>query len=126
MKPISFDLTVKDLPASRKFLEEALGWKFTAFPMPFDYFRIDAGPADEVGIDGGIGALAEVGEAAGGPMVALTLETSDIDAMAKKIVASGGRLVGTKIDIPGIGWHLSFAESGGLVFGLLQPDESVH
>jgi uncharacterized protein len=126
MKPIYFDLTVKDLPASRRFLEEALDWKFTPFPMPFDYWRIEAGQAEEPGIDGGIGALAEVGEVNGGPMIALTLEVSDIEAMAKKIVACGGRLVGTKIAIPGIGWHLSFAEPGGLAFGMLELDEAAH
>ena len=90
--------------------------------MPFDYLRLEARPPDELGIDGGIGTS--------GPddvsMVALTMEVSDIDAMAEKVVANGGRLVGEKLAIPGIGWHLSFAEPGGLVFGLLQPDETAH
>jgi uncharacterized protein len=120
MKPIYFDLTVKDLPASRKFLEEVLSWQFTPFPMSFDYLRIEAGPPGEQGIDGGIGAAGPDDT----PMVALTMQVSDIDAMAEKIVSGGGRLVGEKLAIPGIGWHLSFSEPGGLVFGLLQPDET--
>jgi uncharacterized protein len=122
MKPIYFDLTVKDLPASRKFLEDALDWQFTAFPMPFEYFRITAGAAGEPGIDGGIGSLTQMGGSDGGPIVALTLQVSDIDAIAEKIVAAGGRLLGTKIAIPGIGLHLSFVEPSGLVFGLLEPE----
>jgi uncharacterized protein len=50
VKPSYFDLTVCDLAAARRFFEAVLGWRFERFPMPYEYYRIQAGPADEPGI----------------------------------------------------------------------------
>jgi hypothetical protein len=57
MKPTYFDLTVSDLDAARRFFERVLQWRFERFPMPYEYYRIQAGPAEEAGIDGGVGSI---------------------------------------------------------------------
>ncbi len=124
MKPIYFDLSVKDLPAARKFFERAFGWKFERFPMPFEYYRITTGPPDEPGIDGGIGQNDEAAEPASSQQVSLTLPVANLEEMIAKIEASGGEIVGPILPIPGIGKHVTCSGPGGLTFGLLQADDA--
>lgn len=54
MKPTYFDLTVPDVARAKAFFEAVLGWRFQKFEMPYEYYRIQTGPADEPGIDGGL------------------------------------------------------------------------
>jgi uncharacterized protein len=121
MKPSYFDLTVRDVSAARRFFESVLGWHFERFPMPYEYWRIQAGAAGEPGIDGGIGALADAPIAQGGPMTQLTVP--DLDAALARVSAAGGRVVEPRMAIPGIGWYATCAEPGGLMFGLIEAQD---
>jgi len=122
MKPTYFDLTVADLPAARRFFEQVLGWKFERFPMPYEYYRIAAGPPDEPGIDGGIGRIGDAGASSGRPTVTLTVPVPDLDLVIGKIKACGGKVIDPRMPIPGIGWYATCAEPGGLLFGIIQAD----
>jgi uncharacterized protein len=124
MKPVYFDLSVGDVEAARAFLGKAFGWKFERFPMPFEYYRITAGPPDEPGIDGGVGQIAEASEPASSQRVSLTLPVANLEEMIAKIEASGGEIVGPVLPIPGIGKHVTCSGPGGLTFGLLQADDA--
>jgi len=44
MKPAYFDFTVKDVDKAKTFFEHVSNWRFEKFPMPYDYYRIQAGP----------------------------------------------------------------------------------
>ncbi len=125
MKPTYFDLTVSDLEAARGFFGEVLGWNFERFPMPYEYYRIQAGAADEEGIDGGIGAVTDAPLADGRPMTQVTIPVENLDAVLKRVRDSHGHIVEPKMPIPGIGWYATCAEPGGLKFGLIQADSSV-
>jgi uncharacterized protein len=122
MKPIYFDLTVTDLNAARGFFEQALGWKFERFPMPYEYYRITAGAPGEPGIDGGIGGLGGADASSGRPTVTLTIPVQDLDQMLSKVKESGGKFIEPRMPIPGIGWYATCAEPGGLMFGVMQAD----
>lgn len=121
MKPTYFDLTVTNLDAARHFFETVLGWQFERFPMPYEYYRIHAGPLGEPGIDGGIGATKDASIAGGHPLTQITIPVADLDEVVARVRASGGRIVEPKMSIPGIGWYATCAEPGGLMFGLIQP-----
>jgi len=121
VKPTYFDLTVTDLDAARHFFGSVLGWKFERFPMPYEYYRIQAGPPGEPGIDGGIGATKDAPLAVGRPLTQVTIPVTDLDEILRRVSASGGRIVEPKMPIPGIGWYATCAEPGGLMFGLIQP-----
>ncbi len=122
MKPTYFDLTVRDLSQAREFFENVLGWRFEKFPMPYEYYRIQAGPGDEPGIDGGMGAVKDAPVSAGRPFTQVTVPVPNLDEVLSRVRASGGRIVEPKMPIPGIGWYATCAEPGGLCFGLVQPD----
>jgi predicted enzyme related to lactoylglutathione lyase len=120
MKPTYFDLTVTNLESARQFFATVLGWQFERFPMPYEYYRIQAGPSGEPGIDGGIGAAKDAPLAAGRPLTQVTIRVTDLDDVLVRVRASGGRIVEPKMSIPGIGWYATCAEPGGLLFGLIQ------
>ncbi len=122
MKPTYFDLTVRDLGQARTFFEKVLGWRFEKFPMPYEYYRIQAGVEGEPGIDGGIGSVKDAPLSEGKPLTLITVPVANIDNVISLVQASGGRLVEPKIPIPGIGWYATCAEPGGLLFGIIQDD----
>lgn len=121
MKPAYFDLSVQDIAQARAFFAAVLGWRFERFDaMPWEYWRISAGAADEAGIDGGIGRLADAPLAQGRPLTVLTVPVADLAATLRRVEAQGGRVVETTLCVPGVGWYATAAEPGGLMFGLLQ------
>ena len=124
VKPTYFDLTVRDLPRAKAFFEKVLGWRFARFDMPYEYYRIEAGPAGEPGIDGGIGAIADTPTSEGRPMTQVTVPVADLDDSLAKVLAAGGHIVEPRMAIPGIGWYATCAEPGGLKLGFIEADEN--
>lgn len=126
VKPTYFDLTVRDLDRARVFFEQVLDWRFERFEMPYEYYRIKAGPESEPGIDGGIGSVRDAPICAGRPMTQITIAVARLDEVVSRVQASDGRIVEPKFPIPGIGWYATCAEPGGLLFGVIQGDEAAH
>jgi uncharacterized protein len=124
MKPTYFDLTVQDVDRAKTFFEDVLGWQFQKFDMPYKYFRIQAGPTEEPGIDGGIGAIKDAPLSGGVPMTQVTIPVENLDKVLTLVVAAGGAVVEPKMAIPGVGWYATCAEPGGLKFGLIQAEPS--
>lgn len=50
---------------------------------------------------------------------------TDLDEGLGRVLASGGRIVEPKLPIPGIGWYATYAEPGGLMFGLIEAAADV-
>ncbi len=122
MKPTYFDLTVQDVGQARTFFQEVFGWRFERFPMPYEYYHIQAGPEEEPGIDGGIGALKDAPVAGGIPATQLTIPVANLDETIANVLAAGGQVIEPRMPIPGIGWYATCAEPGGLRFGVIQGD----
>lgn len=126
MKPAYFDLSVENLKESRQFFENVFGWHFEKMPLPFEYYRIQAGDPDEPGIDGGIGKIKDLTFGDGKPLSVVTVPVVNLDASISKVKESGGNIVEPKTAIPGIGWYATCAEPGGLMFGMMQSDPEAH
>jgi predicted enzyme related to lactoylglutathione lyase len=124
MKPTYFDLTVHDLGQARTFFEKVLGWRFEKFPMPYEYYRIQAGPTGEPGIDGGMGALKDAPIVEGSPLTQITVPVPNLDELLSRVEANGGQIIEARMPIPGIGWYATCAEPGGLRFGVIEVDPS--
>lgn len=122
MRPIYFDFTVRDLAIAKTFFEHVFDWRFEKFPMPYQYYRITAGPDNEPGIDGGIGAIADTPTSAGKPLTQVTIPVENLEDCIAQIEDNGGRVIEPKMCIPGIGWFAACAEPGGLLFGIMQSD----
>ncbi len=124
MKPTYFDFTVQDIGAARRFFERVFNWRFERFPMPYEYYRIQAGNPDEPGIDGGIGAIADTTLSEGEPLTQITIPVPNLDEFIARVKASGGHVIEEKTPILGIGWYATCAEPGGLKFGIIQSEPS--
>ena len=122
MKPTYFDLTVHDVGRAREFFEKIFGWRFERFPMPYEYYRIQAGAETEPGIDGGIGAVKDAPIAGGMPATQLTVPVANLDETIASVLACGGRVIEPRMAIPGIGWYATCVEPGGLRFGIIEGD----
>jgi predicted enzyme related to lactoylglutathione lyase len=112
---VHFEVPTTDSEASRKFYEDVLGWKFTKWEGPMEYWLIATGAAGTPGIDGGLGGAAN--EFKG---TVNTVEVSDLDETIKKAEANGGQVIMPKDEIPGVGWLAYVREPGGAVLGMIQ------
>ncbi len=119
-----FEIHVDDPDIAIAFYSEVLGWTFTKWPGPFEYWLIKTGEANEPGIDGGLikrqGGAPLEGQAVNGYVCTATI--TDIDATIKKIQASGGDLCVPKMAIPGVGWLAYAKDPAGNIFGVMQND----
>ena len=122
MKPTYFDFTVRNLEEAKTFFENVLNWRFERFPMPYEYYRIQAGPQDEAGIDGGIRAIADTPTSGGKPLTQVTIPVPNLDECIARVKEHGGTIIEPKMPIPGIGWFAACAEPGGLLFGVMETD----
>jgi predicted enzyme related to lactoylglutathione lyase len=122
MKPDFFDMTVHDVERARRFFESVFAWRFEKLPSADQYYRIEAGPADEPGINGGIGMVGQARISEGRPLTQVTIPVPNLEEFIEKIKEYGGYVLEAKLPIPGIGWYATCAEPGGLIFGLLEAD----
>lgn len=92
--------------------------------MPYEYYRVQAGPESEPGIDGGIGAVKDAPIAGGNPLTQITVPVRNLAEVLARVEACGGTIVEPRMPIPGIGWYATCAEPGGLRFGVIEADPS--
>ena len=122
MKPSYFDLTVHDVDQAKRFFGNVFGWRFEKLPTADEYYLIEAGPADEPGIDGGIGVVGQARISEGRPLTQVTVPVPNLEDFIVRIKEYGGYVLEPKAAIPGIGWFATCAEPGGLIFGVLEKD----
>lgn len=125
MKPVYFDLTVQNIREAKQFFERVFDWHFEKFQIPFEYYRIQAGPESEPGINGGVGEVKDVKVGDGKPLTVITIGVKNIDYCLERVKKNGGSILEPKTTIPMVGWYATCAEPGGLPFGIIQADPNV-
>jgi uncharacterized protein len=102
------------------FYQALFGWRFTRDDqLPIPYWRIETG-----GIRGGLlqRPAATPPPECGTNAYVCSIEVSDIDAVAEKVLPLGGKVALPKFAVPGVCWHAYFVDPDGNTFGLFQPD----
>lgn len=115
---IHFELAAERPERAVKFYEQAFGWKIEKWAGPMDYWLVMTGEG-EPGIDGAIMPREEP--------VAHTVNTigvPSVDEFMAKVTAAGGKVLGPKSTIPGVGYHAYCQDTEGNVFGIMQDDPS--
>ena len=113
-----FDLSAEDPERAMSFYRKVFGWTFHKWEGPRDYWMISTGEG-EVGIDGGLSPKSEIS-----PQLYFTVEVSPIDDYITEVKANGGKVLQEKMAIPGVGWFAMVRDTEGIVFGLMEDDES--
>jgi uncharacterized protein len=114
-RPTHFEFHSPDPDAARAFFERVLGWKFSKWDGPQEYWLVDTGEGP--GINGGMMRSRD-----GQPRTVNTVRVANVDEMAAKVVAAGGKVVVPKMAIPGVGWLAFCTEPTGNLFGFMHED----
>jgi predicted enzyme related to lactoylglutathione lyase len=114
---VYFELHAPDPAAAMRFYEQNFGWTFTPSHGQEEYWIITTGPAGERGINGGLKKSHD-----GQPRTVNTVQVEDIDAAARDIERTGGRVVGPKFPVTGVGWVAYISDPGGNIFGIYAAD----
>lgn len=115
-----FEIQAAEPENAVAFYRKVFGWQFTKEPgMPVEYWRIATD-----GIRGGLlkrPAPAPPLESGTNAFVC-SIEVASFDAMASKIMQSGGQVALPKFAVPGVCWQGYFIDIDGNTFGIFQPD----
>lgn len=125
---IHFEMPYVDGKRLANFYTEVFGWQMVnAGEMMGNYMvattgeSTDKGPTKPGFINGGFFVKSD-DPGKGVPSVVISVE--DIKEAMKKVKAAGGTIHGEPVDIPGIGWWVSFTDTEGNRASLLQAARS--
>ncbi len=108
---VHLDIPAKDPAATSKFYADLCGWQIQVDePSQYHMFSAQGGPGG--GFTLADGKNYKVGE------IIPYVGTDDIDAFLKKVEPAGGKLLGPKVDMPGIGAYAFFADPNGNRIGV--------
>jgi predicted enzyme related to lactoylglutathione lyase len=118
-RPVHFDFPADDPERAIRFYSDVFGWKFEKWEGPMEYWLISTGPKEAPGVDGGMGRR-------GNPDMGVvnTIDVPSVDEYVRKITAAGGKVLQTKMAIPGVGWYATCQDTEGNAFGIMQDDPS--
>ncbi len=118
-KVVHFEIPADDVKRAQDFYSAVFDWIVN--PMSgMDYTIFQTGPVDQQGmaqeagfINGGMGKR---GGSLTHPLI--TIDVPDIEEAAKKIAASGGKMVQGKLPVGDMGFSAYFQDSEGNTIGL--------
>jgi predicted enzyme related to lactoylglutathione lyase len=111
---VHFEITADDTARAREFYE-IFDWKISNSNMPGAEYWLAKTGDDDTGIDGAIMPRSYKPQ----PSI-LWIAVDDIDAMIVKVKESGGKVLGDKQMVPGIGDTIYATDTEGNIFGMIQ------
>ncbi len=112
---VHIDIAADDPERATRFYEGVFGWKIQKLEGPVPYWLIATGEAMAPPVGAGVAKREQPWQS-----VTPTIDVDSVDAYEKKIVAEGGTVVVPKALIPGIGYLLSFKDTEGNIFAILE------
>lgn len=122
---VHFEVHASNPESLISFYEQLFGWSFTRFGE-MEYWTIETGPKDQMGINGGLlprrGPKAEEGQPVNSYVC--TVGIGNLDETFQKALSLGAEEAVPKMEIPGVGWLSYIKDPDGNILGLLQPDKT--
>lgn len=118
---IHFELATDDPEQTVEFYRNVFGWQIEKWDGPRDYWLLTTGPDSEPGINGAILRKEDTVSNAG---VCPIINVASVDEFIEAVAAHGGKVVMPRTTVPGIGYLAYCADPGGIVFGIMEQDES--
>ena len=116
-KFVHIDIAADEPERAADFYEKVFGWKVQKLDGPMPYWLISTSD-DPTALGAGIGKRTESWQGA-----APTIDVPSADEYAAKIEAEGGTIVVPKMLIPGVGHLVTFRDTEGNVFTILEAAE---
>jgi len=125
---IHFEMPAEDRKRRANFYTGVFGWQTQQLgPEMGDYVLATTTESDENGrpkrpgaINGGFFQKTN-DRPSQYPSVVIGVE--DIKDQIKKVEGAGGKILGEPMEIPGIGWYVSFLDTEGNRVGMIQPQQ---
>ena len=126
-RPVHFEIQAENTERAAQFYRDVFGWQIDKWPgLGWEYWIIMTAEKDskEPGINGGLlKRPAEMPpQQCGTNSYVCTMQVENYDAMAKKILAAGGKIAMPKFPLVGMAWQGYFLDTEGNTFGLHQTD----
>lgn len=125
MKPapvVHFEIGCKDIPKTRKFFSDLLGWEYAPDMPPNMAMLANLGSMAPEKTDGIGGHLTALGHPPH-QYVTIYAQVADIEATLAKANKLGGSTVIPKQEVPGMGWFAWFKDPEGNMLGLWTPKQ---
>jgi hypothetical protein len=121
---IHFEIHAEQPERAIAFYSALLGWTFTRWGGPMEYWTIETGPASKPGINGGLlkrmGPAPTHGQAVNAYVC--TVQVDDLEACMARAQSLGAAVALPKMPVPGIGWLGYLVDTEGNIFGAMQDD----
>ena len=118
---VHFEIPADDVEKLKKFYSGLFGWRIEKTPSHPEYWMIETVPVDEKGnavrpgVNGGIMKRQHPEHK---PVNYVAVES--VDDYVKKIEALGGRMIVSKMEVPGVGWWALALDPEGNQFAILE------
>ncbi len=116
-----YELPAKDMKRAQSFYKDVFGWQINELPQ-MNYTLLGGAMTDKDGRVTEVGAInggmMERKEPFLGPIV--TIDVEDIDLALEEVAKHGGKAMGTKQEVPNMGWSAYFWDPEGNLMGLWQ------
>jgi uncharacterized protein len=121
---VHFEIHAEKPARAIEFYHKVFGWEFQKWEGPIEYWMINTGPTDQLGINGGL--IPRRGEIDGEAVIAYvcTVDVPSVDEAGKVIESTGGKVVVPKMAIPTVGWLVYCKDTEGNIFGIMEMDLS--
>ena len=116
---VHFDINADDPTRAVEFYQTVFDWKIEKWEGPIDYWLVTTGSDEDPGINGGIMARF-------GPKESTinTINVPSVDEFLERITRAGGKIIGEKRAIPGVGILGYCQDTEGNTFGIIQEETS--
>jgi uncharacterized protein len=121
----AFGIHVDDIDRARAFYEVVLEWQFEAWGPP-GFYLIRTGSPSQPGILGTMHTRQEPRMGSGLNGFEPTFSVDDVDVVAARVEAQGGRITIPKVTIPTVGTLVRFLDPEGNDIGVMQYDVPPH
>ena len=115
-RPVHFEFHGEDPEASVAFYADVFGWETQRWG-DMEYWLQLTG--DGPGIDGAIAPTEDHGQ-----KVVITMDVDDVTAYRDRVADAGGTITMERSAVPGVGWLVMATDPNGVLFGMMESDES--
>jgi predicted enzyme related to lactoylglutathione lyase len=130
MNPVvHFEMPAEDRKRVAAFYTKVFGWKTQLLgPEMGDYVlatTTESGPEGRPQKPGAInGGFFPKSDEKPAQYPSVVIAVDDIQEHMKKVSKAGGKVLGEPMEIPGVGWYVSFLDTEGNRVSMLQPSRS--
>ena len=117
---VHFDVASDDPERAKKFYEGLFDWKMESPPGMTDYYLIETKDLNgEIGVRGGLGKRGEPGQ-----RITSYIGVDSIEGYTAKVEKLGGKLIQSKMTVPGWDYLAICFDTEDNMFGLWQEDKN--